>query len=430
MIALATATSGVAASILPGGRTDHSRFKIPIDLCDKSYCRNRNKEDLQSYVEKHISSYGMRHRWQNGGKVVVLGGDFTQVLAVVPKASVQETINASLVKSYLYEHIYHLTHLENMQARSDPLFSDFLLRVGNGIKRSDADGNIKIPDDMIIKYDDDYDDEDSFEQKLIDHIFPNLEKNFQSADYMTNRALLASKNEYIDKLNDKIIQSFPGKNRTFTRFDEAFDDTQNFYPPEFLNSLTPNGMPPHRLVLKNNCTIMLLRNIDPSDGLCNGTRMACRGFQDNVIHAESQLAIIPENIGFILRIPLSPAKNEGYPFQFRRKQFQFDCVSHKDKIYHSLAYIYSNLYFHMNNYMLHYLEDVCGKLDRCFHNIDTHPPFSSKEKATMLVLKVLRQGSSLFSKANSKPIRKIIFLDEEGPMIYEIVFANAMPYVN
>ncbi|XP_073034868.1 replication protein A 70 kDa DNA-binding subunit B-like [Primulina eburnea] len=50
------------------------------------------------------------------------------------------------------------------------------------------------------------------------------------------------------------------------------------------------------------------------------------------------------------------------------------------------------------------------------------------QKATTLVLKVLRQGSSLFSKANSKPIRKIIFLDEEGTMIYGIVFANAMQY--
>ncbi|XP_073301543.1 uncharacterized protein [Primulina huaijiensis] len=38
MIALATATSGVAASILPGGRTSHSRFKIPIKLHERSVC--------------------------------------------------------------------------------------------------------------------------------------------------------------------------------------------------------------------------------------------------------------------------------------------------------------------------------------------------------------------------------------------------------
>ncbi|XP_073300637.1 uncharacterized protein [Primulina huaijiensis] len=314
MIALATATSGVVASILQGGRTAHSRFKIPIDLHDKSYCTISKQSGLAELCRKtHLIIWdeAPMAKWLAieavdrslrdltgiqkpfGGKVVVLGGDFMQVLPVVPEASVQETINASLVKSYLYEQIYHLTLSENMRARSDPLFSDFLLRVAN----------------------------DSSEQKLIDHIFPNLEKNFQSADYMTNRAILASKNEYVDKLNDKIIQSFPGETRTFTSFDEAVDDTQNFYPPEFLNSLTPNGMPPHRLVLKKNCTVMLLRNLDPSNGLCNGTRMICRGFQDNVIHAE---IIVGHHTGkhvFIPRIPISPAENEGYPFQFRRKQF-------------------------------------------------------------------------------------------------------------
>ncbi|XP_073035172.1 uncharacterized protein [Primulina eburnea] len=325
MIALATATSRVAASILPGGRTAHSRFKIPIDLHDKSYCTISKQSGLAELCRKtHLIIWdeapmakrlaievvdrslrdltGIQKPF--GGKVVVLGGDFMQVLPVVPKASVQETINA-----------------KNMRARSDPLFSDFLLRVGNGTGSSDADGNIKIPDDMVIKYDDDYDDEDSSEQKLIDHIFPNLEKNFQSTDYMTNRAILASKNEYVDKLNDKIIQSFPGEARTFTSFDEAVDDTRNFYPPEFLNSLTPNGMPPHRLVLKKNCTIMLLRNLDPSYGLCNGTRMVCRGFQDNVIHAEITVGAHTGKHFFIPRIPLSPAENEGNPFQFKRKQF-------------------------------------------------------------------------------------------------------------
>ena len=33
-IAIATATSGIAASIMPGGRTVHSRFKIPIKFRD------------------------------------------------------------------------------------------------------------------------------------------------------------------------------------------------------------------------------------------------------------------------------------------------------------------------------------------------------------------------------------------------------------
>ncbi|XP_019230100.1 PREDICTED: uncharacterized protein LOC109211055 [Nicotiana attenuata] len=42
-VALATATSGVAASILPGGRTTHSRFKIPIDI-DENIGYNISKQ--------------------------------------------------------------------------------------------------------------------------------------------------------------------------------------------------------------------------------------------------------------------------------------------------------------------------------------------------------------------------------------------------
>ena len=37
-IAIATATSGIAASIMPGGRTAHSRFKILIKLGDNYIC--------------------------------------------------------------------------------------------------------------------------------------------------------------------------------------------------------------------------------------------------------------------------------------------------------------------------------------------------------------------------------------------------------
>ena len=37
-IAVAIATFGVAASIMPGGRTAHSRFKIPLSIDDGAFC--------------------------------------------------------------------------------------------------------------------------------------------------------------------------------------------------------------------------------------------------------------------------------------------------------------------------------------------------------------------------------------------------------
>jgi hypothetical protein len=45
------------------------------------------------------------------------------------------------------------------------------------------------------------------------------------------------------------------------------------YPMEYLQSLTVSGLPLSKLRLKEGCPVMLLRNLDPAEGLCNGMRM-------------------------------------------------------------------------------------------------------------------------------------------------------------
>jgi ATP-dependent DNA helicase PIF1 len=54
------------------------------------------------------------------------------------------------------------------------------------------------------------------------------------------------------------------------------------------------GFPLHKLILKLGSPIILLRNIQLSDGLCNGTRLVCRTFQKHVIEAEINTGIILE----------------------------------------------------------------------------------------------------------------------------------------
>ena len=44
-------------------------------------------------------------------------------------------------------------------------------------------------------------------------------------------------------------------------------------PVEFLNSLNEPGVAGHKLVLKEGMRVMLLRNLDPRNNLCNGTRL-------------------------------------------------------------------------------------------------------------------------------------------------------------
>ena len=45
-------------------------------------------------------------------------------------------------------------------------------------------------------------------------------------------------------------------------------------------------MPSHALHLKVEQPIMLLRNVDPANGLCNGTRLICKRFAPHLIEAE------------------------------------------------------------------------------------------------------------------------------------------------
>ena len=67
--------------------------------------------------------------------------------------------------------------------------------------------------------------------------------------------------------------------------------------------------------------IIFVRNLDPSNGLCNGTHLICRDFYKNIIHAEITTSQYATNQVFIPRIQLSPRENEGKLFKFIRKQF-------------------------------------------------------------------------------------------------------------
>jgi ATP-dependent DNA helicase PIF1 len=85
----------------------------------------------------------------------------------------------------------------------------------------------------------------------------------------------------------------------------------------FLNSITPNGLPPHELKVKKDYPIILLRNLDPHNGLCNYTRLVIRGFQNNTIDAEIVNGDHARTKIFIPRILMSPSKDLTLPFKFK-----------------------------------------------------------------------------------------------------------------
>ena len=65
---------------------------------------------------------------------------------------------------------------------------------------------------------------------------------------------------------------------------------------------------------------MLLRNLDPSNGLCNGTRMVYKDFEANFIHVKITMGQNARRQVLIPRIPMFLVENEAYPFHFKRAQ--------------------------------------------------------------------------------------------------------------
>ncbi|XP_028054182.1 uncharacterized protein LOC114258419 [Camellia sinensis] len=139
--------------------------------------------------------------------------------------------------------------------------------------------------------------------------------------FLTERTILSARNDDVSAIN-----IFPGNIYTYLAADKMAEDDEidpsitNRYPNEFLNSLDPPGLPVFKIELKVGCPIMLLRNIAPKDGLCNGTRLMASRCDTRIIEARILTGEKFGNLAFIPRISLTPSSAE-IPFRMTRRQF-------------------------------------------------------------------------------------------------------------
>lgn len=109
--------------------------------------------------------------------------------------------------------------------------------------------------------------------------YPNL--NDMPDEFFLDCAILCAQNaevDEIDEINEFVQGWFPGQVQVFNSADTMHDDKDRVdanipYPTDYLTSVSLNGMPPSKLELKIRMPLMLLRNLDPGQGLCNGTRL-------------------------------------------------------------------------------------------------------------------------------------------------------------
>ncbi|KAG5589086.1 hypothetical protein H5410_039600 [Solanum commersonii] len=116
-------------------------------------------------------------------------------------------------------------------------------------------------------------------------------------------------------------KKFPERARTYVAVDETVEPNDQTQFEDFLHTLHPPGLPPYKLTLKENCPVMLLRNLNPSEGLCNGTRLTCCNLKTHVISVKIESGDFKNTHVFIPRIPLLTSQDEKIPVQFKRTQF-------------------------------------------------------------------------------------------------------------
>ncbi|XP_074310825.1 uncharacterized protein LOC141646777 [Silene latifolia] len=267
-----------------------------------------------------------------GGKVVVFGGDFRQILPVVPKGSRQDIVHAALNSSYLWNSCTMLKLTKNMRLQSTSSsssanevkeFSDWILNVwdGNAGECNDGEAIIPIKDDLLIK-----EANDPIEA-IVESTYPSLHENMWVSKYFKERAILAPTNEIVAKVNDYVLSKMTVDMKDYLSSDsiskaEGYASNQEeLYSTEFLNSIRCSGLPNHKIALKIGTPIMLMRNLDQSAGLCNGIILVVNQLGNHIIQAT---VITGTNIGHKVLIPrmsLTPSANSTLPINFQRRQF-------------------------------------------------------------------------------------------------------------
>lgn len=275
---------------------------------------NANKESLEA-VDRTMQELRDNKNIM-GNCVVLLSGDFRQTLPVVTRGTPADELNACLKSSNLWEKITKLTLKTNMRIHlqgniNSEEFSKNLLNLGNG----------NIPMDPItqeISFPENFCQLQSSITDLIENVYPNIAENYKKHDWLFERAILAAKNEDVDKLNHLILNKIPGEMVQYNSIDTMIVEEQAVnYPTEFLNSLQPPGIPPHNLKLKVGAILMIIRNLNPPK-LCNGTRVIVKKLTTNLIEAT---IISGKFKGEDILIPRIPIISSDLTFEFKRLQF-------------------------------------------------------------------------------------------------------------
>ena len=261
-----------------------------------------------------------------GGKIVLFGGDFRQVLPIVPKGTRRQTVDACLNRS---ARVWPPTRLfrfhSNMRVqrlldsgaadevvRSHQDFAQRLLRIWDGTepcRHKDGHDVVRLPPSMCC--------EGGTLENLVDRVYQGWDEQrtlAQWRDFVVRRAILASTNEAVHEVAGVALRrirwvpagaELPDVPTTVYSADTVVESEQRqFYPVEFLNSSNFPGVPPHAITLGTGTPVVLIRNL--AQGLKNGTRMVVKSVTTKVLTVELCSGPMAGRTTYIPRLAITP----------------------------------------------------------------------------------------------------------------------------
>ena len=313
----------------------HSRLKVPLKIEEHSYCPISKRSDLANLLRVTkvliIDEMSIGHRYVFecidrtlrdirdtpnelfGGMIVIMAGDWTQILPVIRHGSKADVISSTLKHSYIYRASEKISFSVNHRAENDPEYAEFLKSVIVG-QNLDEDSRITLPPFILFSNID----HDNDLHSLCRWVFDNIQHN-TDPEWLASRSIICLINDLVKEINLHVMKQLPGPMHYLLSADRV-DENQHLYPTEFSNSITASGLPPHILELKIGSPIMLIRNLDTVNGHCNGTKYIIKDIKPHVISASIANGPRQNQHIFIPRIPLIPSESY-FPFHMTRLQF-------------------------------------------------------------------------------------------------------------
>ncbi|XP_046391588.1 uncharacterized protein LOC124159723 [Ischnura elegans] len=348
-VALAVASSGIAAANMPGGTTAHSMFGLPLDLREGTGVWNiTNGSQRADLIRKarvivfdeapmaHKFIFGILDRSLRdlmnsnkpfGGKIFISSGDFRQIAPVVRNARTPGDVTCVSLRSSPLWSFFRVFSLTTPQRTSASMYySNFLLGVGNGTIPPFSFGKelSLIPLRGIRSV--------ASLKELLSFVFP--ETVVKDPELCARRAILSTLNVNVNEINRLVLHSSPGRIHELRSADtvDKEDNDGLDIDVHLLNQASGSGVPDHILHLKVGSVCLVMRNLNIGDGLVNGTKVIVTAISNRLITVRkpgnNQPIAIP-------RITFSFPFMEGSPLRVRRRQFPltlaYCMTSHKSQ---------------------------------------------------------------------------------------------------